>query len=227
MPKTDYSNTVIYEIKCKDPLVKYSEIGATTNLSVLRHRFFKNKLESKFPKLNYQVVANGGIENWEVNILEEYDLCSSKNDSNKRVKQWKNHKLGLYQCKIVDKIVDIDPLACKHCFVSFANKSSLKRHMSRCKVLKQSLQNDTSKTADKNIDIDPLACKYCNFSFANKSSLKRHMPRCKVLEQLKDTANIACKEAKIAYKEAKIAYKEAKKKKAKIDEEYNQIHDCS
>ena len=39
MPPTDYSKTVIYEIKCKNPQVKYSEIGATTNLKCVRYRF--------------------------------------------------------------------------------------------------------------------------------------------------------------------------------------------
>tara|TARA_B100000035_G_scaffold252088_1_gene221311 strand:- start:8609 stop:9181 length:573 start_codon:yes stop_codon:yes gene_type:complete len=190
MPKTDYSNTVIYEIKCKDPRVKYSEIGATTNLKFVRHRFRHLKMEKNNPEFFKQITTNGGTDNWEIIILEEYGLCSSKNESNERVKEWKQRKLGLSQSLQAKAADNSKPT---------------------CEILER---------ITKVLSIDPLACKYCNVSFVNKSSLKRHMPRCKVLKQLKDTANRV-------YKEAKIAYKEAKKNKAKINEEYNQIHDCS
>ena len=95
MPKTDYSNTVIYEIKCKDPLVKYSEIGATTNLKFVRHRFRNLKMERNNPEFFKQITANGGTDNWEIIILESFDSCSSKNESNKRVDEWKKRKKEL------------------------------------------------------------------------------------------------------------------------------------
>ena len=143
MPKTDYSKTIIYEFKCKDPLVKYSEIGATTNLHVLRHRFFKLKMDKKFPKLSQQITANGGIDNWEVEILEEYDLCTSKNDSNKRVKYWKKHKLELsdtiQKSKKINKngtdlkTLPIDSFVCKYCYNTYSTSYNLKRHKLHCK----------------------------------------------------------------------------------------------
>ena len=95
MPYTDYSKTVIYKIKCKDPQVKYSEIGATTNLKCVRYRFRKAYLEANDTRLKQEITASGGIDNWEIVVLESYQDCKSKADSNTRVDAWKNGRYDL------------------------------------------------------------------------------------------------------------------------------------
>ena len=216
MPKTDYSNTIIYEIKCKDPLVKYSEIGATTNLSILRHRFFKLKLETKFPKLNQQITANGGIDNWEIVELESFDSCSSKNDSNKRVKEWIKYRMNLskYEPNVIQmnqnrtneninstrKIQNV--IQCLFCDCSYSTKGNYDKHLLTAKHKKAVKSSKKMDKMDKNGKIlkdlpdNPLSCEYCEVSFANNSSLKRHKFRCKVFKKQRDEANEKYEEAK-------------------------------
>ena len=87
MPATDYTNTIIYEFKCKDPRVKFEEIGATTNLKNIKYRIRKAFTEGKETEINKQIADNGGFDNWEINVLEYYKNCSSKTDSNKRLNE--------------------------------------------------------------------------------------------------------------------------------------------
>ena len=216
MPKTDYSKTIIYEIKCKDPQVKYYEIGATTNLRILRHRFFKLKMEPKFPNLFKQITANGGIDNWEVNDLESYDSCSSKSDSNARVEYWQKRKLEL--SKNEQKVIQTNRnrtqgfqnstrktqnvFRCFECDCEYSTKGNYDKHLLTAKHKNAVKKSEKMDKMDKNGKVlktspdDPLACEYCNVSFATKSSLKRHKLHCKAFVQQKDEANKKYEEAK-------------------------------
>jgi hypothetical protein len=222
MPKTDYSNTIIYEIKCKDPQVKYYEIGATTNLSILRHRFFKLKIETKFPNLIQQITANGGIDNWEVNELESYDSCSSKSESNIRVEYWKKHKLEL--SKSPPKVIQIlqnsssqntnlskstgkkkDVFRCFECDCEYSTKGNYDKHLLTVKHKNAEISAQKDKkmdNKDKNgknfatLTVDSFTCEYCNNTYSNSFNLKRHKLRCKVFVQQKDEANKKYEEAK-------------------------------
>lgn len=159
MPATDYSNTIIYEFKCKDPRVKFMEIGATTNLKNIKYRFRKAFTEGKETELNKQITNSGGFDNWEINVLEYYDKCSSKTDSNKRVSEWKifkklNKKMQKSHSALPPNYTDVKEacmkpppqqkkisdkmLSCPHCMEPFSRSDALKRHVdSRCKVAQE------------------------------------------------------------------------------------------
>ncbi len=159
MPATDYSNTIIYEFKCKDPRVKFIEIGATTNLKNIKYRFRKAFTEGKETELNKQITNSGGFDNWEINVLEYYDKCSSKTDSNKRVSEWKifkklNKKMQKSHSALPPNYTDVKQacmkpppqqkrnsdkmLSCPHCMELFSRSDALKRHVdSRCKVAQE------------------------------------------------------------------------------------------
>ena len=159
MPATDYSNTIIYEFKCKDPRVKFMEIGATTNLKNIKYRFRKAFTEGKETELNKQISNSGGFDNWEINVLEYYDKCSSKTDSNKRVSEWKifkklNKKMQKSHSVLPPNYTDVKQacmkpppqqkrnsdkmLSCPHCMEAFSRSDALKRHVdSRCKVAQE------------------------------------------------------------------------------------------
>ena len=225
MPKTDYSKTIIYEIKCKDPQVKYSEIGATTNLKFVRHRFRNLKMETTNPEFFNQITAHGGIDNWETDILEYYSSCLSKFDSNARVHYWKNHKLEL--SKNEPKVIQTNRnrtqglqnstrktqnvFRCFECDCEYSTKGNYDKHLLTAKHKNAVKNSDKMDKMDKNgKDLktspdDSLACEYCNVYFATKSSLKRHKLHCKVYEQQKHEAN--------------KQYEEAKKMKERFDNE--------
>ena len=159
MPATDYSKTIIYEFKCKDPRVKFIEIGATTNLKNIKYRFRKAFTEGKETELNKQITDNGGFDNWDINVLEYYDKCSSKTDSNKRINEWKtykklNNKSQKSHKNLPPNYTDVKKscmkpppqkknssdkiLSCPHCMETFTRSDALKRHVdSRCKVVQE------------------------------------------------------------------------------------------
>jgi hypothetical protein len=75
MPKTDidYSNTIIYKITCKDPVVKDVYVGHTTNFVQRKHAHKQSCINIK--SLNYScklykaIRSNGGWNNWSMEIV--------------------------------------------------------------------------------------------------------------------------------------------------------------
>ena len=190
MPPTDYSGTVIYEIKCKNPQVKFVHIGATTNLNIVRHRFCKLKIETTNPKLFQQIVDNGGVANWEVVVLEAYTECTSKTESNSRVIYWRN------------RINNPEPQTrnnqnefyCKYCDCNYSNKVNYEKHLLTPKHKKNKTHHR------KSTRIEPSKkCQHCSQEFSTVSSLRRHKPRCKIL---KEEENVL--EARIQYLENEL-----------------------
>jgi len=88
----DYSKNIIYVIKCKDENVEEEYIGSTTN--------FKDRLKSHKSDCNnekckhynfklYQFIrANGGWENFDMILLEEYS-CNSRTEGRCREEEVK------------------------------------------------------------------------------------------------------------------------------------------
>lgn len=187
MPPTDYSKTVVYEIKCKNPQVKYSEIGATTNLKCVRYRFRKLNMDTNNLKLRQEITANGGVANWEIVVLESYTECSSKTESNSRVEYWKNRKPNLsISSPKPSKILQNSPKStenqentyhCKLCNCNYISKYNYNKHLLTAKHKKSKKQHTKSVEMDKE-----RTCKHCSRTFATRSSLTRHNSRCKILK---------------------------------------------
>ena len=191
MPDTDYSKTLIYKIKCKNPQVKYSEIGATTNLKCVRYRFRKANIEANDTRLKQEITANGGIANWEIVVLESYNDCRSKADSNLRVEAWKS---GRYDLSIPSpkpsKFLQISPknsnsqhnddteYYCRYCDGNYSTKGNYEKHIltpkhkNNMKKHKRMLQNKQIKK-----------CEHCSQEFCSVFSLQRHKTRCKILKE--------------------------------------------
>ena len=76
-----YNNSVIYEIKSKNPDVKCSYIGSTTNYKkrIINHKSdCNNKNSEAYNRFLYQFIrSNGGWENFDFNILETI-CCDNK-----------------------------------------------------------------------------------------------------------------------------------------------------
>lgn len=93
MPKNkiDYSNCKIYKICCKDPQITYEYYGHTTN-EIERKRLHKNKCNNPNSKAYncklYQTIReNGGFENWNMIIIENYE-CNNVNEAKLRERYW-------------------------------------------------------------------------------------------------------------------------------------------
>jgi len=80
----DYANTVIYKICCKNTDITDIYVGHTTNI---KKRIRHHKNTCKNPKNNryhlkvYEFIRNnGGFDNWNIIVLEEYP-CNSFSDA--------------------------------------------------------------------------------------------------------------------------------------------------
>ena len=90
--KVDYSKSLIYKLCCKDPLIEDIYIGSTTNMKVRKAQHksdCNNKKNIKAYNLNkYQFIReNGGFENWDMIMIEEYS-CNSKKELEKKERYW-------------------------------------------------------------------------------------------------------------------------------------------
>ena len=84
---TDYSNSVIYMIYCKDNNITPRYIGSSSNLKnrKLDHKKMCNSSSNKYYNLYvYRFIReNGGWDNWEFRVLEEYP-CDTKDQLRER-----------------------------------------------------------------------------------------------------------------------------------------------
>lgn len=139
-----YNNAVIYQVKCKSKSCKYVHIAGTTSFTKIKHYYKKSYQEDKPTKLNEEIKANGGWDNWNIEILEYYNDCSSNLDLNNRIKEWKNKMNSLlYPPKSTNKTSENSEYKCKNCMNTFSRSDSLKRHVdSRCAVLNERKEAD-------------------------------------------------------------------------------------
>ena len=79
MPKVviDYSNTIIYKIMCKDPLICDIYVGHTTNFSQKKyaHKNACNNINSSSYNLKiYKTIRDhGNWSNWDMSIITTYN----------------------------------------------------------------------------------------------------------------------------------------------------------
>ena len=89
MPK--YENAVIYKLCCKDASITDEYIGSTCNKYKRKQghkRDCNNKNRKGYDSPVYQFIrANGGFENWDLIVLEEYS-CESKVQLEMKEREW-------------------------------------------------------------------------------------------------------------------------------------------
>jgi|SRR5210317_110319 len=80
----DYSKSVVYKICCKNIDITDCYVGSTVRLRYrkIRHKTSCNNEKDKGYNIPvYQFIRdNGGWDNWEVVMLEEYPECKSKDE---------------------------------------------------------------------------------------------------------------------------------------------------
>ena len=92
MPKIeiDYSNTIIYKISCKDPLIKDIYVGHTTNFVQRKHAHKQacNNIKSSCYNLKlYKTIReNGNWGNWDMTIIQFYN-CKDLSEARQKEQQ--------------------------------------------------------------------------------------------------------------------------------------------
>lgn len=88
----DYTRTIIYKLVCKDTKIKDCYVGATTDFTKRKyaHKHCCINENSKDYNLNvYQFIrANNGWNNWDMIMIEEYNTCKNKLESDTRERYW-------------------------------------------------------------------------------------------------------------------------------------------
>ena len=87
----DYSKTIIYKIVCKDLTIKDLYVGHTTDFTrrKAQHKYYCNTEHSLgFNMKLYEMVRNnGGWDNWEMVLVENYS-CSNGNEARTKERYW-------------------------------------------------------------------------------------------------------------------------------------------
>lgn len=87
----DYSRTVIYKLVNKDVNIKPCYIGFTTDIfrrkAKLKMECNNNKYKNYNSKMNVEIRNNGGFDNYEVIIIENYP-CNNSNEAKIRERFW-------------------------------------------------------------------------------------------------------------------------------------------
>ena len=83
----DYSNTIIYKISCKNESIIDVYVGHTTNFVKRKHSHKQsctnNKNTNHKCKLYEVIRANGGWDNWKMEIINFYN-CTDQHEARKR-----------------------------------------------------------------------------------------------------------------------------------------------
>ena len=93
MPKTeiDYSNTIIYKITCKDPIVTDVYVGHTTNFVQRKHAHKQSCINDKSSNYKcklYEVIRkNGGWANWKMEIINFFE-CHDHYEARKKEQEY-------------------------------------------------------------------------------------------------------------------------------------------
>jgi len=184
MPKTeiDYSNTVIYKITCKDPLVTDVYVGHTTNFVQRKHGHKQSCINEKSCNYNcklYKAIrANGGWDNWVMEIVAFFN-CNDHYEA--RIKEQEyftslNATLNSLEplpkpkpkpIETPEPIVKTDHF-CETCNVTLQNQELIEVHNQTKKHCKKVVGVET-KNGDK------FCCEKCDYECYKKSDFNKHL----------------------------------------------------
>ena len=186
MPKTeiDYSNTVIYKITCKDPLVTDVYVGHTTNFVQRKHGHKQSCINEKSCNYNcklYKTIrANGGWDNWVMEIvaffncndhyearIKEQEYFTSLNATLNSLEPLPKPKPKAKPIETPEPIVKTDHF-CETCNVTLQNQELLEVHNQTKKHCKKVVGVET-KNGDK------FCCEKCDYECYKKSDFNKHL----------------------------------------------------
>jgi hypothetical protein len=207
MPKNEinYSNTIVYQIRCKDVNILDDYIGHTTNFTK-RKNYHKTACKSMSSSLPiYKIITiNGGWENWEMvelgvyncknsaeaKQMEDLHRLSSKIMRNKSVKnqsileQSDPPIIGPSEPPSQETLLpQMETLftpknpsfLCHHCQFITSNKKDFSRHLT---TRKHFLSKDGNTFYPKKSQKTPDWACICKKSFTTRNGLWKHQQKC-------------------------------------------------
>jgi hypothetical protein len=227
MPKTDidYSNTIIYKITCKDTAITDVYVGHTTNFVQRKHSHKQNTMNNNINHCKlYQVMrANGGWNNWKMEIVHFFD-CKDQYEARKKEQEYfESLKATLNSVEPMPKpIINSDTTLqeiflinnikknnfnCKVCKVNFISNKAIKNHNNTNKHKKNTelAVNVTDEIIiEDNITEYKYTCTTCTFNTNNKKDYNKHLITEKHKHNINILENIQNKEENIQKNEENI-----------------------
>ena len=214
-PPTNYSNTIIYKITCKDPNITDLYVGHTTDFvrRTKEHMYscISENTSNHKCKLYETIRSTGGWSNWRMDIVAFFE-CDDLNGAKKKEQE--------YFISLKATLNSIEPLPNKR-IPSRSPRStnvdgdglskitSTKNHVNnakyKCEKCKYSTKNSYDyikhcNTRKHNIEIGnnqyeqmvvEYCCKNCNKQYKNRDGLWKHNKKCgKPVNQSGDISNI-------------------------------------
>jgi hypothetical protein len=108
MPRlpTNYANTIIYKIVCKEMSFTDIYIGHTTSFKD-RKREHKSRCNNQYPYTIYKTINdNGGWDNWEMIEIEKFP-CNDANEARARERYWYEELTAKLNAKCPTKNIEL------------------------------------------------------------------------------------------------------------------------
>ena len=197
MPKTDidYSNTIIYKITCKDTAIKDVYVGHTTNFVQRKHAHKQSCLNSKTVNYKcklYEVIrANGGWDNWHMEIINLYD-CKDHYEARKKeqeyfislnatlnsIEPFPKPKVTEPTNNIVVEVREKKVFFCNICNILCNSSKTLEHHKLTNKHTKNvTVHDDATEVTNKspNFNEFKFTCEYCHYNCGKNSEYIKHL----------------------------------------------------
>jgi len=181
----DYSNTVIYKITCKDPLITDLYVGHTTNFVQRKHGHKQSCINEKSGNYNcklYKTIrANGGWDNWVMEIvaffkyndhyearIKEQEYFTSLNATLNSLEPLPKPKPKPIETPQLNKEIK-KIYFCETCKITLQNQHLLEVHNQTKKHCKRVMGIETKNDATK------FCCEICEIKTNNKKDYKKHL----------------------------------------------------
>ena len=203
MPKVkiDYSNTIFYQIYCKDPSVKDLYIGHTTNFVQRKYAHKRSCVNTKSANYNckvYETIRNNmGWDNWTMEIIAFHnceDLYSAKKQEQHYFEEYKAtlNSVEPLPPRKPEKEVIVKPekeeFYCSSCRVYFNTRKLQEEHNKRPRHLKM-IRNETEVNPQPNTNFE---CDKCNFKCSKQSNYNKHLLTNKHNNEVNTEKNYIC-----------------------------------
>ena len=241
MPKLeiDYSNTIIYQIKCKDPTIKDLYIGHTTNFVQRKHAHKNNctntKTEQYKCKLYEFIRNNGGWSNWKMEIINFFN-CRDHYEARQKEQEYfislhatLNSVDPMPKPKTKKLVIKTKPTKktfyCETCDI----------HYNTLKLFEKHSHSWEMETQNPHLSLK-YNCEICHTKTNNKKDFKKHLMTAKHQKgDAGDTGDAVgdvrkeytCTKCNITYKSRNGLWKHNKKCLDKLIVESEQINNCT
>ena len=138
----NWSNCVLYKIFCKDSSITDIYVGRTTNF-ILRKSQHKYQCKKKSKLYLYEFINNnGGWDNWNMEIIENYS-CTCSNEADNKEQYWINTLQATLNIQI-----KYDSTQYKKDWY-FQNRERIRLHQEKYRNEKKQQQEDLKKQQEQ------------------------------------------------------------------------------